>query len=201
MSAFPDDPKRTTRKHFQSTTQPGRSDGKEPACNAGDLGSIHGLRRSLVGGNGNPFQYSWLKNSMDRESWQATAHGITESDTTEELTLIQSGPVNWPLGRPKDTICQDSITWPNMEPNMTTVIILCIHLSRYQCCEGQKASLVVLKKVLISLRKSRSQEASLETKVQNTLHAQLKHVNANVRALSGKIWGPETLDWDTSMGS
>ena len=95
MSAFPDDPKRTTtRKHFQSTTQPGRSDGKEPACNAGDLGSIHGLGRSLVGGNGNPFQYSWLKNSMDRESWQATAHGITELDTTEELTLIQSGPVN-----------------------------------------------------------------------------------------------------------
>ena len=30
-------------------------------------------------------------------------------------------------------ICQDSITWPNMEPNMTTVIILCIHISRYQC--------------------------------------------------------------------
>ena len=56
MSAFPDDPKRTTTtKHFQSTTQPGRSDGKEPACNAGDLGSVHGLGRSLVGGNGNPF--------------------------------------------------------------------------------------------------------------------------------------------------
>ena len=71
---------------------------------------------------------------------------------------------------------------------MATVIILCIHISRYQCCEGQKASLVVLKKVLISLRKSRGQEAK------NTLHVQLKHVNANVRALSGKIWGPETLD-------
>ena len=58
-----------------------------------------------------------------------------------------------------------------MEPKMTTVIILCIHISRNQCCEAQKASLVVLKNVIISYRKSRDQEASLETKIQNTLHA------------------------------
>ena len=33
---------------------PGGSDGKESACNVGDLGSIPGSRRSLGGGNGNP---------------------------------------------------------------------------------------------------------------------------------------------------
>ena len=41
---------------------PGGSDGKEFSCNAGDLGSIPGLRRFLGGGHGNPLQYSFLKN-------------------------------------------------------------------------------------------------------------------------------------------
>ena len=41
------------------------SDSKEFTCNAGDLGSIPGLRRSPGEGNGYPFQCS-LKNSMDR---------------------------------------------------------------------------------------------------------------------------------------
>ena len=47
---------------------PGGSGGKESTCNAGDLGSIPGLGRSLGGGNGYPFQYSFLENSMDREA-------------------------------------------------------------------------------------------------------------------------------------
>ena len=33
-------------------------------------------------GNGNPFQYSCLGNSMDREACWATDHGVVESDTT-----------------------------------------------------------------------------------------------------------------------
>ena len=40
--------------------------GKESTCNAGDAGSIPGLRRSPGGGNGNALQYSCLKNPMDR---------------------------------------------------------------------------------------------------------------------------------------
>ena len=42
------------------------SDGKQSACNAGDLDSIPGLGRSPGEGNGNPLQYSCLENSMDR---------------------------------------------------------------------------------------------------------------------------------------
>ena len=58
---------------------PGGSAGKESACNAGNLGSIPGLGRSPRGGNSNPLQYSFLENSMDRGTWQATVHGVAKS--------------------------------------------------------------------------------------------------------------------------
>ena len=60
---------------------PAGSDGKESACNAGDLGSIPGLGRSPGEGNGNPLQYPCMENSMDRGAWQATVHGVTRSQT------------------------------------------------------------------------------------------------------------------------
>ena len=47
---------------------PGGSAGKESACNAGDLGSIPGLGRSLGGGHGNPLQYSYLENPHGQRS-------------------------------------------------------------------------------------------------------------------------------------
>ena len=56
---------------------PGGSVGKEFAYNAGDLGSISGSERSPEGGNGNPLQYSYLENPMDRGTWWATVHGVT----------------------------------------------------------------------------------------------------------------------------
>ena len=55
------------------------SDGKEFTYNAGDLGSIPGLRRSPGEGNDYPLQYSCLENSKDRGAWQATVHGVAKS--------------------------------------------------------------------------------------------------------------------------
>jgi len=55
---------------------------KESACSAGDTrntGLIPGLGRSPGKGNGNPLQYSYLKNSTDREAWRATVHAVTKS--------------------------------------------------------------------------------------------------------------------------
>ena len=60
---------------------------KESACNAGDPGLIPGLGRSPGEGNGNPLKYSFLGNPMDIGTWQAVAHGVTESDMTGRLTL------------------------------------------------------------------------------------------------------------------
>jgi len=51
---------------------------KESACNAGDLGSIPGLGRSLGKGTDYPLQYSGLENFMDYNPW-----GRRGSDTTQ----------------------------------------------------------------------------------------------------------------------
>ena len=45
----------------------------------GDAGSIPGSRRSPGIGKGNPLQYSFLGNPMDRGAWWATVHGVTKS--------------------------------------------------------------------------------------------------------------------------
>ena len=52
---------------------------KNLPATAGVLGSIPGLGTSPGEGNGNPLQYFYLGNPMDRRGWQATVHGVTES--------------------------------------------------------------------------------------------------------------------------
>ena len=62
----------------QLSSRSSSSAGKESACSAGDLGSIHGMRRSPGEGKGYPLQYSSLENSME-----SIVHGVAESDATE----------------------------------------------------------------------------------------------------------------------
>ena len=71
---------------------PGWFSGKESVCNArivGDLGSIPGSGRSPGRGNGNPLQYSFLENPVDRGAWWATVHRVAELDTTEGTACTQ----------------------------------------------------------------------------------------------------------------
>ena len=72
------------------------SDGKESACDAGDLSLIPGSGRSSGEGNGNPLQCSCLENPMDRGPWQATyspwghkrvRHNLTAKQQKQQLLL------------------------------------------------------------------------------------------------------------------
>ena len=60
---------------------PGGLDGKAPAYNAGDPGSIPGSGRSPGEGNDNPLQYPCLENPMDRRAWWTTVHVVAKSRT------------------------------------------------------------------------------------------------------------------------
>ena len=67
---------------------PGSSDGKESACNGGDLGLIPGIERSPGGANGNPLQYSCLENPHGQKSLAGPSPwGCKESDMTEQLSI------------------------------------------------------------------------------------------------------------------
>ena len=79
---------------------PGGSAGKESSCNAGDLGSTHGVGRSPGEGKDCPLQYSGLGNSMD-----CIVHEVAKSRTRlidfhfpslslEMKTLSQSDRIN-----------------------------------------------------------------------------------------------------------
>ena len=54
---------------------------KESTCQYCRLGFDPGSGRSPGEGNGNPFQYSCLKNCMDRGAWWAMVHGVAKSQT------------------------------------------------------------------------------------------------------------------------
>ena len=51
------------------------------AGDASDTGSVLGLGRSPGGGHGNPLQYSYLETPKDTADWQATVHGVAQSQT------------------------------------------------------------------------------------------------------------------------
>ena len=59
------------------------------AGDARDAGSISGFGRSPGGGNGNPLQYSCLKNPLDRGSWWATVYGAAESHIRLSMYTFQ----------------------------------------------------------------------------------------------------------------
>ena len=60
---------------------------KNLPANSGDLGSVPGSGRSPGERHSYSLQYSCLENSMNRGAWQVTVDGISESETTERLTL------------------------------------------------------------------------------------------------------------------
>ena len=59
-------------------------------CSAGDPGSLLGSGRSPGEENGFLLHYSSLENLRARGAWQATVHGVTKSETTEQLYFHSS---------------------------------------------------------------------------------------------------------------
>ena len=62
------------------------------AGRAADTGLVPGLGRSPGGGHENPLLHSCLEDPMERGAWWATAHGVAESDTTEQLNHTCAAP-------------------------------------------------------------------------------------------------------------
>ena len=60
---------------------PGGLDGKESACNLGDLVSIPGSEISPGERHGKPFQCACLEIPMVRGAWRAIVHGVAKSQT------------------------------------------------------------------------------------------------------------------------
>ena len=89
------------------------SDGKESACNSGDLGSISGMGRFPGGGHGNPLQYSCLENPLDKGVWWATLYKVAKRRTGLKQ-LSTSSP--FLLSR----LCSTGSTWK--KPSLTMAI-------------------------------------------------------------------------------
>ena len=102
------------------------SDGKESTCNMGDLASIPGLGRSPGEGNGNPLQYSWLENSMDRETWQATVYGIAKRQRwlSDYHFLLEDVMDTWnqTVAHPRKLLSTASLQAGKSSPEVTCVI-------------------------------------------------------------------------------
>ena len=77
---------------------PGGTVIKNLPANVGDENLIPRSGRSPGVGNGNPFQYSCLENSMDRGAWWTTVQNVTKSWTTEHSTAaVLSSHVSYVL--------------------------------------------------------------------------------------------------------
>ena len=77
---------------------PGGTSGKELAANGGDIkdvGWIPELGRSPGEGNGNPLQYSYLENCMDRRAWWATAHRVASRTRLKQLSTHTFSSIKW----------------------------------------------------------------------------------------------------------
>ena len=76
--------------YYASLRLPRWYSGKESACIAGDSVLTSGSGRSPGGGHGNPLQYSYLENSMDRGPWQSTVHSVAKSWTWLKWLSMQA---------------------------------------------------------------------------------------------------------------
>ena len=91
--------------------------GKESACRAGaagDTGLIPGLGRCPGGEHGNPHQYSYLENLMDRGAW-GLVHRVTKSQT--QLKQLSTHTCKHHLVPPHPPIRELCLSWSHPKPS------------------------------------------------------------------------------------
>ena len=102
---------------------------KNLPANVGDTGymsSIPRLGRFPGIGNGNPLQYSCLKNSMDRGDWQTTVHGVTKRWHEWAFTCVLQVLVRATVGpAPKWATCQ----WANISDPAQPLVSMSVGFS------------------------------------------------------------------------
>ena len=114
-------PESSTRSIFSSlyTTNrgfPGGAVVKNLPENARDAGSIPRSGRCPGEGNGNPLQYSCLKSLMYRGAWQATVHGVTDSQTRFSMpACTHTTDVEKEAWRGEVTCSQQAACWTGPE--------------------------------------------------------------------------------------
>ena len=124
---------------------------KNPPANAGDMGSIPVLGRSLGGGHGNSLQSSCLENPMDRGAWWATDHRVTKSQTwlkwlsrhAREYIKVKTNrnwamglealPKNIPLMGDFDQLHLDWEPWSSLKVALFSWMLTNLHF----CCSTQ----------------------------------------------------------------
>ena len=87
------------------------------------MGLIPGWGRFPGRGNGNPLQYSYLENPMDRGAWWATVHGVPKSRTQlsdlahtwmiylQMYTFLLQNQKENHCERLQATLCNNPVSW------------------------------------------------------------------------------------------
>ena len=81
--------------------------GKESTCKAGDAGLIPGSGRSSEGGHGNPLQYFFLENPMDRITWWTPVHRVAKHGTWLKRLSMHTKWLCWHQERKKKLKLRD----------------------------------------------------------------------------------------------
>ena len=95
--------------------------GEEPACQCKRDRRCRfspWVGRSLGEGNGNPFLFACLGSTMDRGAWQATVHGVAQSQTWPKWLRTSCTKVSMLLG----SRLQITVTWAR-EPLVRSIWI------------------------------------------------------------------------------
>ena len=107
---------------------------KNLPVNVGDAGMIPGSEKPPGGGNGNPFQYSCLENSMNKGVWWTMVHGVAKSQARLVAEHTHKSITNPRAGcRSTEKASVMAWTWPSHKPSLWDDQVTPQVLFRHHC--------------------------------------------------------------------